>query len=304
MFAVRIDKARKLVRGKRTPAAEKEFRRQSSIAERMATPFKADLIEGVRTFRKDIDVDDLAYAVRTGKTDAVMQTIPWDKLDRRLAPVAQHLRDAAAASADSAAKALPREVSNDLRYDPRNRRIDAAVDTRIEALNITVQDGGKEAIRQALRRAMVQGLRPDRVAAEIRDSIGLNDRQAIALANFRQGLAQTGKHSDRVVDKMTAAYENRLLDQRAIMVARTEVRHLTNAAQQDVWASAATDGLIPDDARRQWIVDGRPCPELCWPMRNKTVALGQPWVLPDGRRIMVPTESHPHCECVEMLLMG
>ena len=42
----------------------------------------------------------------------------------------------------------------------------------------------------------------------------------------------------------------------------------------------------------------------CEKMTDVETPLGEPWTLPDGRKVMVPTESHPRCRCSAGLSFG
>lgn len=299
-----IEKARRRPPPAKTAAQRDEYNRQHRMAQRLTTPFKVDLVKGVTKFRNDVSTEDIARALARGSIKGVFETIPWHELPGALDPAMEQLADAAVKGSKSTIDALPKHISTNLRYDVRNKQVAALLKTRTGEQITALQDGTLAAVRLATRRALTHGLSPRDVADEIKGSIGLNDRQAVALSNFRAGLLARGKHTDDQVDRLVDAYGARLLDQRAVMIARTEVRFATNAAQQAVWSAADKDGLLPPDSVRVWIVDGNPCPELCRPMNGKTARLGEAWTLPDGREVMVPTESHPHCYCVEQLRLG
>lgn len=286
---------------------------------RTLRPFAAaDLRTGFRTFKKNVNMDDLERAVRTGKWEAIQEVIPWRTLPADMAPLERRLSIGADKGAKQGRLALPEAKDIRLEHTPDNPRIRAAITDRTFSLITTTKDGARASAQREVLRAKKLGLSPSDVASNIRGSIGLNAPQAVALSNFRASLAskvrdsKAGEESAFVrakispdqADAMADAYESRLLDYRAMMIARTEVQFAAEIGQTDVWREAQDQGLLPENAGRTWQVDGNPCPQLCVPMNGITVALDEPWVLPDGRAVMVVTQSHPHCECVSILSFG
>lgn len=275
-----------------------DFNRRNRRSQAMGGAIRMDLLRGIRSFRRNVDFDDVMRAIRTGKMSEVLRTVPWSRLDKALQPAARGLASAGEISASAAFAELP--FDRGLQLSTLNPKLVQYVESRTGELIKTVQDGMLASIRQSVRRSFDKALRPQQVANEIRSSIGLNVRQVTALGSYRNKL-EAGGTSAAQVKKLTDAYAERLLDQRAIMIARTEVRFANNAGEQAVWQRAKDQGLLPETTKRVWVVDGNPCPELCLPMDGVKVGLDEPWVLPDGRAVDNPTSSHPHCFCIASL---
>lgn len=276
---------------------------------------RANLHAGFRTFKRNIDPQELERAVRTGKWETIQEAIPWKRLPSDLSTAMKTLGKGAEQASEVGRQALPVAANKRLSHRATdNPRLRDLIRDRTGELITTTQDGAKAAAQREVLRAKKLGLPPSAVAANIRGSIGLNAPQATALSNFRAGLAtrSQGKDDDNAFvrakmsparqDAMADAYEQRLLDYRADMIARTELRFASEYGQLDVWQEAQDQGLLPENSGRQWQVDGNPCPQLCIPMDGIVVGLNEPWVLPDGRQAMVPTDSHPHCECISLFV--
>ncbi|RZL29653.1 MAG: hypothetical protein EOP64_00175 [Sphingomonas sp.] len=277
------------------------FDKQHQESKRLSEAVRLDLVRGIKTFRNQINLGDVVRALITGKLDNLYNAIPWAKLGGKLAPASDSILLAGQKAALNAERILPKSLG--LNYDIRSPQLQEYIGRRTGDLITVVQEGTLQAVRDSTRRAITSGLTPQDVAEEIRGSIGLNARQAQALSNYRNTLSAQG-YSDSRIDSLADGYAERLLDQRATMIGRTEVANAINAGQQDVWETARDKGLLPDDAKRVWIVDGDPCPELCLPMSLVTTSLNEPWVLPNKKRVDIPSESHPHCLCIASLDIG
>jgi hypothetical protein len=151
-------------------------------------------------------------------------------------------------------------------------------------------DDVRDTIEAAVTRGVQAGDDASAIAEEIRDSIGLTERQAAAVANFRQMLEDLDPNalsrqlrdptydsmvedaidsgefmaSDRI-DEMVRAYYERYLDYRADTIARTESLRAGNLGLHEAYSQAVKSGALPDGAvTRQWqlALDERTC-EIC-----------------------------------------
>jgi hypothetical protein len=187
---------------------------------------------------------------------------------------------------------MPPPVKSNLRWDTQNPHLRSYIAERTGKLIVGVQEQTRLVVSRAITRSFDQALTPRRVADLIKPSIGLYPQQVTALDNYRQGLLQKG-HPD--VDRLTDAYEERLLDYRAMMIGRTEANMASNEGQLSVWNAAADQGLIDRrTAQKVWQVDGDPCKE-CEALDGVAIDLDDSWDSDDG-----PIDSpplHPNCFC-------
>ncbi len=136
-------------------------------------------------------------------------------------------------------------------------------------------------------------------AREIRQLVGLTRRQAQAVDNYNAALVEEGRKPDQI-ERMTAKYRDKMLNRRAMNLARTETTNASTAGTQAAWDQAADKGLLNRVTLRQgWGVT--PTDALC-PicaaipgMNPDGVPLGGFFATPIGP-VSGPT-VHPQCLC-------
>jgi hypothetical protein len=130
--------------------------------------------------------------------------------------------------------------------------------------------------------------------------LGLDTGRALAVVHLRRGLEEAGR-APRVIDRLTRTYAARLLRQRAMTIARTEVLTALNAGQRLAWEQAVDHGLLTSTATRVWITtpDDRLCPR-CKAQDGLTALVGEPYLLnaPEVGETEGPP-LHPSCRCAE-----
>lgn len=278
------------------------YNRLFRLSEAMASSVRLDLYRGLKKFKSHVSSEAVYQAWRTGNYARIMEAVPWDKLPFELEPAAKKLQSGMVKSAAFNLNEMPGPVKDNLKFSMANPRIRDYVGKRTGELVLNIQTDTQKVIQNAVARSFNEALSPRDVAGIIKGSIGLYPQQETALLNYRRGLTEKGLE-DSKIDSLSSSYEDRLLNQRAMMIARTETRLATNIAQQSVWEQAAQEGYLPEKTARVWIVDGAPC-EICDAMDGAEVGLYEPWTLPDGRAVMIPTESHPNCMCGVELKLG
>lgn len=273
-------------------------RRMSALHSQMSRSISADLVTGVKKFKSRIPDKEAIYeAWLKGGYSKIMELIPWHRMVEDVMPAAHRTKDALFGSMDINREALPKPINKALRFDYSNPRIERTWAKRTgEWMVNPLVNGGRDAIQDIVHRQFTQGLDPRSMAGEIRGYIGLYPRLANALTNYKQGLAAKGMPIENQ-QKYAIAYEDRLLDYRSMMIARTETNFMLNRGQLEVWRQANDAGLIPNAAVKVWQADGSPC-EDCSAMDGEEVGLAEAWVTPDGDVVDVPTEIHPNCNCI------
>lgn len=277
--------------------------RSEALSKRMSAFVRVDFVKGINRFKSELEPESLFAAWKTRSYSRVMERVPFDKLPENLVGTVDKIGNAAAKGAMEAIPLLPPPVKAELRYDTNNPHIRSFLQYRTGTLVRNITTETTHNIQFAIQRSFNEAMTPNRVASLIRGSIGLLPQHEAALWNYRTALEEAGK-PEHTVDILTQQYENRLLDYRANMIARTETQFALNNGQLNVWQSAADQGLMDrKTAKKVWVVDGNPCP-ICQEMDGLTAPIDGYWILPDGTPVMVPTEAHPNCFCIMQLDFG
>ena len=155
-----------------------------------------------------------------------------------------------------------------------------------------VEEDALNGIRQIVRDGWLsgvtvreQGLRirpllrpPSTAVADVRllqATIGLAPRHAAAVHRYHQAQLDAEVPPDLAI-RNTELYGNRLLNLRALTIARTETITVANAGRVDTWRQMIADGFLEQD--RMWLKwhvtdDDRLCP-FCSPMDGQEVRYG------------------------------
>lgn len=187
---------------------------------------------------------------------------------------------------------LVTQVSEDLRQGLRDTI------TRAFAEQVDVP-GTARAIRQVL------GLRPDQVRAlntyrQELQTLAASAEPTVRATRMRR-LSSRGLTRERI-DAWVERYRQRLLQQRATLVARTELLTSSNQGQLELWRQAIEAGRLDAGALKRWLItpDDRLCADICVPMEGQVQLVNEPFVLPDGGTVLMPP-AHPNCRCVGSL---
>lgn len=281
---------------KRPPWKEtRTYSRLNKLSQSMQGAVKADFTKGITKFKSKVKPEEIYHAWLSKDYARVYETIPWSDLPDDLEGYGASIGDVLEGVGEATVDLLPAPISDQLRWDTSNPAIRDYVDNRTGVLIQDITEDTQGYIASLISRSFDEALTPGRVAKMIRPAIGLGTRLATAHANYVDGLRKQGL-PDSKIDRLSASYENRLLDYRASMIARTESSFARNAGQLSVWKAAANQGLIErQNSKKQWIVDGKPCEE-CMDLEDQgAIGLDEFWDGEDGPLDAPP--AHPNCMC-------
>lgn len=167
----------------------------------------------------------------------------------------------------------------------------------IGLLITSVTEAQVRAVREIIETAFLVGWTPRESATMIRDVVGLTPRQVKRVAKLQKTLLKREVEAE-TISKRIARLSQRLINERALLIARTETITAANGGRQALWKQAERDGLIDSDWTRRWIVtpDDRLDEVECLPMAGQEVGLDEPFITGTGKAIMHPT-AHPRCRC-------
>ena len=164
----------------------------------------------------------------------------------------------------------------------------------------------KAKIQRDVTRAFNEGIPPAKLAREIKQYIGLTERQTEAVETFqvkREKLIANIYHDltpgqvQQKAGDQTDRYRAKLLSQRAETIARTETISASSAGQQELWRQAKLEGFLGDRVQK-WLItpDDRLCPTCSQMTGDRSYAeMGATFDTPLGASI--GPALHPQCRC-------
>lgn len=298
----------------------------------------------IRHMRRKVDMAKLTVALDAGDMAAIMALLGIDNTHALQPALMGDLQEVVHAAGREAVVNTPaieraaggripryagaRRAEMAMRFDMVNPHTVQQVRTYGFNLITQVDNDTRNGIRQIVADAMEFGGHPYEQATKIKSLIGLTERQAGAVGNFRRllqsgdraaldralrdrrhdrtldqalGASPTKELSPEQIDTMVQRYSDRMLANRAETIARTETINAARIGTQNAWVQATEHGLLDRGSMRQgWMVtpDDRLCiycaavPEL----NPDGVPLGHQFQTPLGP-VDGPT-LHPQCRCV------
>jgi hypothetical protein len=266
-----------------TPA--RDYQAIHRIADKLEPSLRRRFLEAVRQLQGRVSFAEIERALRSGALTIELTQL-LNSLPRELRPAVRVMNDAFA----QAARVTLGRGNLQLRgaFNLTNPLAVDAADVGSALLVRDVTNETRRTIQQIIRRSIVEGIPARDAARLIRPLIGLTQKQADAV--FTRWL-QKG-------DAAAGRYAETLLRHRARTIARTETIRASVDGQLAVWKAAQAQGLLPNFARKRWIVtpDDRLCPR-CAPMQGVEVPLYASF--PGG---VAGPPLHPNCRCAVSIM--
>lgn len=228
---------------------------------------------------------ELRQALARGEVERATNAFPWQKLHDLTPPLRllfiatwQGGRTVALKKADTLAGL----------FDLVNPRAVLAAAQQAADLVTAIDEETRGAIRDIIQRGQSGELDIDAQVRLLKQLMGLNRPQANAAWNYL--LARQEDNPD-MADELTAKYVDRAVRLRSEMIARTETIRAANTGQQDAWAEAVQQGLIPSDSQQVWVASPDACDE-CEALDGESVPLGATFSSGDDG-----PPAHPNCRC-------
>ena len=223
------------------------------IIDRLSPKMQRAIRQAATTAQGRIDLEALSADLEAGRVGRAVRQLGVDTF------TSEDLREASQLIADAhlAGRAIASPVT--LALDVTNPKALAAAERQAADLLTAVNVETKQTVRNLIARAYREQITSRDTARLIRDVVGLNDRQATALFNYRAGLIKDEVEPARI-ERLTARYGDRLLRDRAKTIAQTEIHRASAEGQHELWREGVRDGRInAATARRIWIANVGAC---------------------------------------------
>lgn len=148
-----------------------------------------------------------------------------------------------------------------------------------------------------VNRGINEGLSVEKVANLLRQGeiVWLDPASANAVMNFARRQLEAGVRAS-IADARTMAYAERLLQNRALMLARTASSRAMTEGLLQVYHQGLMSGELPPSTMVEWVVDGNPC-DKCLDLDGRRVRIGE--AFPGGYQ---GPPLHPNCACSLVLV--
>jgi hypothetical protein len=160
--------------------------------EQLASQFEPELQQAILdalAYQRDIDIDQLTAALESGDAEAVTNLLHLDEYSIAAGPVGKELAAATIAGAvlTSHSIAVPMAEVR-FTFDEHNPAVVNFMQRYQLALIRQINDNTKAGVRQVLNDSLIRGANPKQAAVDVQQIIGLTDKQAQAVINFRRQL--------------------------------------------------------------------------------------------------------------------
>jgi hypothetical protein len=271
------------------------------VAAKLEPALRKRFLAAVASLKGRVDLEALAAAMQHREAIEAITALHPETWERTLTPVARILPQAFNQAGKVAATILSGQLQTEMSFNLTNPRAVQWARTNTARLIVEVGESVKESVRGVIGSAFTEGMHPYESARLIRDIVGLTDRQAQAVVNYRFDLLEAGRTPEDVA-RLADRYGRQLLNYRSKTISRTETLTSSAQGQSELWNQAIDRGLLdPDKTWRRWIVaeDDRLC-DLCAPMNDQIVKYGDPFTRGDGVSVMT-TPAHVNCRCAVSL---
>ena len=297
---------------------EEEWEAVHRAADRKVPIFRQAFFDGYGNFANGIDAEVIEYLFDNGAFDAINFALPWEELrasvrEELIPAVLQTMIDAADASSEVTRRTLEAAtgIEVDIAFDKTSGRVASYLESEVGTLITEMTESAQATVRELVLEAQVRESSSSTLVRDIKQNIGLRTDQYRALENYREGLIKRDTPPAEI-NRMVEEYRERLLSQRATLIARTESMRAANFGVLEGYQQAADEGLIDrNSSTKTWVVtpDDRLC-NTCRPMDGVTVPMGSTWSVrvitgsTPGKgqyrgtvAVRVPNEIHPNCRC-------
>lgn len=218
--------------------------------------------------------------------------LDWDKLEEKARKIFEPIEDKVFRDGyKSVFIPVKKDILTDAGeiLDDSPQTLDAIAYSKVHTGELVVEITGQQrrAITAYVRPALLSGRSSQLIAKDLRSVVGLNSRLAAALANYTTDLYAQGLSED-MIDKLSKAKANQLLNYRTLMIARTETSFALNSGIRKSYAGHGIDRL-------EYVADPEEDPAWTCDCREHNGKVYTQKQIDSGEAPSIP--QHPNCEC-------
>ncbi len=265
----------------------------------------------LKSIKDSVNEAEVTEALKANISSYLKYTIDYNRIDELFkTEIKKSCEAGVTLGAVNEAKNLKKQVTKALKVDivseiiPEvpftldNVRVAGFINSRVQKIGALMINANMTTLETVVRLNFRNGYAPKQIANIIKNSIGLTERGAMAVNNLENSLRLAGK-AESVIEKSINFYSNRLIKQRALNIARTEVMTAVNFGQTEIWKQSFEAGFVKEqDYLKEWntAFDELVCP-ICEPL--------------DGEQVEVSAEfsggfqsppAHNSCRCLKSLV--
>ena len=156
-----------------------------------------------------------------------------------------------------------------------------------------INDETKINVRRMITESIRDGVPPRDSATLIREAVGLNRPQGIALRRYVRNLPPSLSTAAKA--KAGIRLKKKMIRRRAITIARTEVIDSLSAGVEQSWAQAQGKGLLGKHAKKEWVTTPFGACNICKELNGSSVPLHDNFQ--SGLGPLARPTAHPNCRC-------
>ena len=256
-----------------------------TASDRIERDMERALLEQIKALQAEGKLSEIAQVIQVASPEEVLELVNARGVKGIGTVLEPHVVNGAAAGAQVAAKELGRVLVLDMRRPHFQRWLREHMSTMVNQTSGTSIGALKATLRDGINR----GRHPMRLAKDLKQSIGLTEPHAKAVAKLRAKLEADGVPAGRA-DKQVEAYRQKLIRYRARNIARTESMQSVSAGRQKLWEQLTADDAWPDERppKKSWLtsLDEATC-EICQPMNGQRREINETWDVGE------PSFAHP-----------
>ena len=205
----------------------------------------------------------------------IQENIPYEKFKYNMEKLGLYLIAVYLFGANNGKKKTPGVLGKtDFNLNVQDTATQKFIGKQVDKTIDGIIEESKNAVNEIIKRKRIDKLTPDMELQRIKNIIGLNSRQALAVDNYFLSLLEKGTKINAAL-RMAKEYGGKLLNDRGNIIAQTELMRALNKGYVDFVNAAIKEGIIKeDDYLKEWWTsrDERVC-KYCGPLHGVRVKL-------------------------------